>query len=105
MTEHLSDYSSSGPTIGEGVGQRHPVARQLLEGPELVHAVEYGLGPVDEAAAHLLQVPQHGDVAVRLHPGRGHPHYHHLRVGRDYFLLHSQTCGRRQRINGKRGCF
>lgn len=67
------------------------MARQLLEGPELVDAVEYGLGPVDEAAAHLLHVPQHGDVAVRLHPGCGHPHHHHLRVGRDYFLLHSQT--------------
>lgn len=79
------------------------MARQLLEGPELVDAVEYGLGPVDEPAAHLLQVPQHGDVAVRLHPGRGHPHHHHLRVGRDYFLLHSQTWGRSRVLEGAEG--
>lgn len=90
-TEKLPDNSSHRRTVGEGVGQRHPMACKLLEGPELVDAVEYGLGPVDKAAAHLLQVPQHSNVAVRLHPGRGHPHHHHLRVGRDYFLLHSQT--------------
>lgn len=40
------------------------MARKLLEGPKLVDAVEYGLRAVDEAAAHLLQVSQHGDVAV-----------------------------------------
>lgn len=40
------------------------MSRQLLEGPELVDTVEDGLGSVDHAAAHLLQVPQHGDVAV-----------------------------------------
>lgn len=79
------------PTVGEGVWKRHPVAGQLLEGPELVDTVEYSLGPVDEPAAHLLQMPQHGDVAVWLHPGRGHPHHNHLRIGRHYFLLHSQA--------------
>lgn len=56
------------------------MAGQLLEGPELVDAVEYGLWTVDQPAAHLLQVPQHGDVTVGLHPGRGRPYDHHLRI-------------------------
>lgn len=37
---------------------------QLLKGPELVDTVEYGLGPVDQPTAHLLQVAQHSDVTV-----------------------------------------
>ncbi len=67
------------------------MAGQLLKGPELVDAVEYGLGPVDQPTAHLLQVAQHGDIAVRLHPGCGHPHHHHLWIRRHQFLLHSET--------------
>lgn len=37
---------------------------QLLKGPELVDTVEYGLGPVDQPTAHLLEVAQHSDVTV-----------------------------------------
>lgn len=40
------------------------MARQLLKGPELVDTVEYGLRPVDQPAAHLLQVAQHSDVTI-----------------------------------------
>lgn len=50
------------------------MASQFLEGPEFVDTVEYGLRPVDQPAAHLLQVAQHGNVTVRLHPGRGDSH-------------------------------
>lgn len=51
-------------TVGEGVRERHPMAGQLLKGPELVYTVEYGLGAVDQPTAHLLQVAQNGDIAV-----------------------------------------
>lgn len=78
-------------TVGEGVRKRHPMAGQLLKGPELVHTVEYSLGPVDQPTAHLLQVAQHSDVTIWLHPGRGHPHHHHLWIRCYQFLLHSQT--------------
>lgn len=40
------------------------MAGQLLEGPELVDTVEYGLGSVDQPTAHLFQVTQHSDVTV-----------------------------------------
>lgn len=40
------------------------MAGQLLKGPELIDAVEYGLGAVDQPTAHLLQVAQHGDVTI-----------------------------------------
>lgn len=78
-------------TVGEGVRKRHPVTGQLLKGPELVDTVEYGLGPVDQPTAHLLQVAQHSDVTVWLHPGRRHPYHHHLWIRCHQFLLHSQT--------------
>ncbi len=78
-------------TVGEGVRKRHPMAGQLLKGPEFVDTVEYGLRPVDQPTAHLLQVAQHSDVAIWLHPGRGHPYYHHLWIRCHQLLLHSQT--------------
>lgn len=40
------------------------MSSQLLKGPELVDAVEYGLRSVDQPTAHLFQVAQHGDVTV-----------------------------------------
>ena len=72
------------------------MSRQLLEGPELVDTVEDGLWPVDEPTAHLLQVPQHGDVAVRLHPWRGHAHHRHLGVGGHHLLFYAETWRRRR---------
>lgn len=51
-------------TVGESVRERHPMAGQLLKGPELVDTVKYGLGTVDQPTAHLLQVAQHSDVTI-----------------------------------------
>lgn len=51
-------------TVRVGVRERDPMAGQFLKGPEFVDAVEYGLWPVDQPAAHLFQVAQHGNVAV-----------------------------------------
>lgn len=96
VDEKIKMNASSWFTVREGVGKRYPVAGQFLKGPELVDTVEYGLGPVDQPTAHLLKVTQHSDVTVWLHPGRGHPHHHHLWIRSHQFLLHSQTCRKRE---------
>lgn len=64
---------------------------QLLEGPELVDAVEDGLGPIHQPAAHLLQVAKDRDVTVALDPGCWHTYNHHLWIGSNELPIHPET--------------
>lgn len=67
-------------TVGISIRQWNSVSSKLLECPELVDTVKDGIGPVDQAATHLLQMPQNGDVTVRLHPWSRNTHHSHLWV-------------------------
>lgn len=80
------------------------MASELLKCPKLVDTVEYGLRPVDQPTAHLLQVTQHSDVTIGLNPRCGNPHYHHLWIRRHKFLLHPQTLRERQQWGMKLSC-
>lgn len=51
-------------TVGVSIRQWDSMSSKLLKGPELVDTVKDGLGPVDQTATHLLQMPQNGDVTV-----------------------------------------